>query len=387
MTKKYFLLSTLLLSLVIIGCKSTPKQSEKEIISTISLVFAGDIMAHKPNYNMKNYNKIWQGISDIVKDSDLAFANLEAPVCDELPYSTYPNFNMHSDYPQAAIDAGFNVFSIINNHSNDQGLQGIKGTIDWAQKIENKTKDSERPVIINGLNEIPNSPVSYKLIHKGEWTILFCAITEILNRPDYRSYMNYVVSSKSGWEEFSKYILKVREENPCDLLILSIHTDEPEYISPVSLRRKEYYYKLLDECGVDIIYTNHPHIIRERELIGNSQTNYLNKAIIYGNGNLISGQRWEPDFDNPSNPRDDTGDGFIWKLTFCKSSTEISPFIKKSEPFYITTYINTAWEFVIQKLDDNFIEYLNEIGRKKWAGYIKRRKQISEQTKETIIWQ
>ena len=384
--KKTVYFSIILLPLVFSGCKSSPKIPEAPVQHNISLVFAGDIMAHKPNYNMKKYSKIWAGISDIITDCDYAFANIEAPVCDSIPFSTYPNFNMNSSYPQAAIDAGFNVFSVINNHSNDQGLEGIKGTISWANTIENHTKNSHRPVYVSGLNEIPHSPISYKIIKNENWTILYSAVTEILNRPDFRSYMNYVVSSKSGCEEFSGYLKELRENNPCDLFIVSIHTDEPEYIAPVAQKRKEYYYNLLNNAGVDVIYTNHPHIIRERELIGDAQSKVLRKAIIYGNGNVISGQRWEPDFQNPENPRDDTGDGFIWKLTFTKTNLDPEPVITKSEPFYITTYINTAWEFVIQKLDENFISYLNETGRTGWAKYIQARKEISEKTKETIIW-
>ena len=61
--------------------------------------------------------------------------------------------------------------------------------------------------------------------------------------------------------------------------------------------------------------------------------------------------------------------------------------INETKPYYITTYINTAWEFVTKKLDQDFIDYLNEVDRKKWATYIQKRKEICESTKENIIWQ
>ena len=343
-------------------------------------------MAHKPNYNMKDYSKIWKDITPLISEADLSFANIEAPVCNELPFSPFPNFNMQESYPQAAINAGFNVFSLVNNHTNDQGLEGIKATLEWAEKTEKKYEESERPLYFCGINKNPGENISYKIIKNGKWKILFVAVSEILNRPDYRSYLNYIVATQKNWDAFTDYLVKLREENPCDLMILSIHTDEPEYVLPVAKKRKNWYHELTDKC-VDVVWTNHPHIVREREFIGNKTSGKLEKVIIYGNGNVISGQRWEPDFQNPSNPRDDTGDGFLMKVTFCKEKKSPEPYIESTENFFITTYINTAWEFVIKFLDENFIDYLNDSGRTKWAEYIKSRKKITEEIKETTIWQ
>lgn len=385
--KKFVFFSFIVSSLLLYSCQTTNKVEDEQIkTESISLLFAGDIMAHKPNYNMKDYSKIWKEIKPLVSGCDLSFANIEAPVNDNLPFSPYPNFNMQASYPLAAIDAGFNVFSLINNHTNDQGLEGIQGTRQWAVETEKKLSSSSRPVYFCGINEKPKEPISYKIITKNNWKILFIAVTEILNRPDYRNYLNYIVASNQNWNEFMEYLKAIKAENPCDLTILSIHSDEPEYILPVRKIRSEYYHQLTD-LGVDIVWTNHPHIVREREIIGNKETQHLENVIIYGNGNVISGQRWEPDFENPSNPRDDTGDGMLMKITFERSSFEPDPYISSTQTFLITTYINTAWEFVIRFLDDNFISYLKESGREKWAAYIQARKSITEKIKETTIWQ
>lgn len=367
------------------SCKSLPETEKTEEPERLTLLFAGDIMAHRANYSMKNYSKIWKDIKPLVSGADFSFANIEAPVNKNLPFSPYPDFNMQPSYPEAAIDAGFNVFSLVNNHTNDKGLEGINETRKWGEKIEEDSKLSERPVYFCGINKTPGEKISYKIIRKGNWKILFVAVTEILNRPDYRSYLNYVAASKKNWDEFSEYLVQIRKENPCDLMILSIHTDEPEYILSAGQKRKSYYRSLISK-GVDVIWSNHPHIVREREFFGENETKLLKNAIIYGNGNTISGQRWEPDFKNPENPRDDTGDGMILKLVFQKNSRQETS-IEKIETHFITTYINTAWEFVIKFLDDDFIRYLEDIGRTEWAEYIQARKKITENIKETTIWQ
>lgn len=384
MSFKYFYAITAAV-FFLFSCKSLPETEKTEEPERLTLLFAGDIMAHRPNYSMKNYSKIWKDIKPLVSGADFSFANIEAPVNKNLPFSPYPDFNMQPSYPEAAIDAGFNVFSLVNNHTNDKGLEGIKETRKWAEKIEEDSKHSERPVYFCGINKSPGEKISYKIIRKGNWKILFVAVTEILNRPDYRSYLNYVVANKKNWEEFSEYLVQIRKENPCDLMILSIHTDEPEYILSAGQKRKSYYRSLISK-GVDVIWSNHPHIVREREFFGENETKLLKNAIIYGNGNTISGQRREPDFKNPENPRDDTGDGMILKLVFQKNSRQETS-IEKIETHFITTYINTAWEFVIKFLDDDFIRYLEDIGRTEWAEYIQARKKITENIKETTIWQ
>ena len=381
-----FFYSVVFISFFVFSCKTLPKNETMEEPARISLLFAGDIMAHRPNFNMKDYHKIWKSIKPLVSNADFSFANIEAPVDKNLPFSPYPNFNMRPTYPEAAIDAGFNVFSLVNNHTNDQGLEGIRETLNWGNIIEENTKDSARPVYFCGINEKPDGKISYKIIQKEKWKILFVAVTEILNRPNYRSYLNYISANKKSWQEFSEYLVQLRQENPCDIMILAIHTDEPEYVQAVEQKRKNYYHSLSFEC-VDVIWANHPHIVREREFIGDKETKLLKNAIIYGNGNTISGQRWEPDFENPANPRDDTGDGMMMEIVFRKDKQNPKPYIEKTETYFVTTYINTAWEFIIRFLDDDFIKYLNDVGRTKWAEYIQARKKITENIKETTIWQ
>lgn len=345
------------------------------------MLFAGDIMAHSENYSMSDYNNIWTDVKNLISEHDLAFANLEAPVDDDLPYSSYPKFNMKSAYVQAVINAGFDVFSLVNNHSIDQGLKGIISTRQWAENLESH---SENKLYFSGIKETKEGNLSYKIIQKNGWKILFCAITEILNEYNLSGYLNFINYTENGRTNFKQLVEKINSDNNPDLFILSIHSNEPEYKFEINEKRKNYYHELLDS-GVDIIWANHPHVVRERELLGEKETKRLSQLILYGNGNTISGQRRNPRFDLPQNARDNTGDGVLFSITFEKD-IDGKVFITKSNPFYITTYINTNNEFVLKKLDDEFIQYLKDNNRLKWVNYISERKKITESTKESIIW-
>ncbi|MCI6186095.1 MAG: CapA family protein [Spirochaetia bacterium] len=355
----------------------------------IKLLFAGDIMAHTNNYHISSFDKIWRDIKYLIDGNDLVFANIEAPVDTTKPVSNYPNFNMPQNYVQAAVDAGFNVFSLCNNHSNDQYLDGIKETLKTVERIcELAAKNAPpRSLYFSGLKNSKESEFSYNIIEKSGWKILFLPMTELLNRPDFSEYINYVKTDDASRNEFIDYVKKLREKNPCTIFILSFHTAEPEYTRNITSRQEKFYKELIKN-GVDIIWANHAHIIKNRKIIVDTETN-CDKLIMYANGNTISGQRRNPDLTskNPNGERDNTGDGLFYKVTL-KKDNKGSVKIKKCEPIFITTYINTANEFVLKPLNQDFVNYLYSVPRTNWAKYIERRININQEaTKDLIEWQ
>ena len=355
----------------------------------IKLLFAGDIMAHTNNYHISSFDKIWRDVKYLIDGNDLVFANIEAPVDTTKPVSSYPNFNMPQNYVQAAVDAGFNVFSLCNNHSNDQYLDGIKETLKTVDRIcEQAAKNATpRSLYFSGLKNSKESEFSYNIIEKSGWKILFLPMTELLNRPDFSEYINYVKTDDASRNEFIDYVKKLREKNPCTIFILSFHTAEPEYTRNITSRQEKFYKELIKN-GVDIIWANHAHIIKNRKIIVDTETN-CDKLIMYANGNTISGQRRNPDLTskNPNGERDNTGDGLFYKVTL-KKDNKGSVKIKECEPIFITTYINTANEFVLKPLNQDFVNYLYSVPRTNWAKYIERRININQEaTKDLIEWQ
>lgn len=355
---------------------------------TITLLFGGDIMAHSVNYNITSYDKIWRDVKDITMKADLTFGNIEAPVDTTLDPSSFPNFNMPKQYVQAAIDAGFDVFSLCNNHTNDQALNGIKETIKTTDLLTAEALQNNHFIYFSGLKATPESPLSFNYIDRNGWKIIFLPITEILNRPNYSSYINYVNPDNASHQKLIEQIKSMKAEYPCDLFILSVHANEPEYTRVVS-DSQEAFYKSLLEAGVDIIWANHAHIIKNRKVIVNTKT-HRDQLIMYANGNTISGQRTKPDFSskNPNGERDNTGDGLLYKVTLRKNKNTGSLKIQKAEPIFITTYINTAYEYVIKPLNQDFVNYLYDVPRTNWAKYIERRIIINQDaTKDLIEWQ
>ena len=362
-------------------------QEEKKDYS-LKITFGGDIMAHKPNYLIDDFSKIWSGIKDCLADSDLNIANLEAPVAQELGFDTYPTFNMEESYPNAAIDAGWNVFSLANNHTNDKFLKGIQGTFDYFSRLEalnEKKPEGQRKIYACGIKNKANGELTYRIIECKEWKILFVAITEILNRPNSQEYIDYISPTAAAREKFKKEIIALKEKANCDFFILSVHSSEEEYKASIPESRRTWYKELLD-CGADVVFANHPHVTRAWEFYGDEEDFTNRKLVMYGLGNVISAQRTDPCFENPAKPRDDTGDGVLVHITIDKDKDN-KPYIKNTSHTYITTYKTPEAKYIIKVLDDNLIKEFEDAGNLKQANYFKARKKITSKFKGTTLWQ
>ena len=387
MHKKFYLIPFFVL--VFFSCTTTQVEQTKRPDfpqKNLNIVICGDIMCHTQNFKTKDFNDIWKGIRDVTLNSDLTIANLEAPVCDDRPFENYPTFNMQSSYPQAAIDAGINVMTVANNHTNDQGEDGIISTAAWMKEIQEKYKDSKRPVYMNGLKtdvstkqKASKSPVSYNYFTVKDYKVLFFGITQILNTQNYIERINYFPHTEKGKAALLEQVKLLREKNPCDVFILAIHADEPEYTLDIFKERRDFYLELLD-AGVDVLWANHPHVPKPVEFIKNKDKKAPDKVILYSTGNTISGQRHKPNYENPRAIREYTGDGFLISLSIAKDKKGLS--ITGSYTDYITTFVDENRSFVIKIIGKDFYDYLDEKNLVNWKNYLIEREKALNEIKE-----
>ena len=361
-------------------------------IPALQLTFAGDLMAHAVNFNMSAYDLIYTDVEKILHNDDLSFVNIETPICDALPLSTYPCFNVHTPYLRAAIGAGFDVLSLANNHTNDHGKIGIDGTLAAVRTVQKERYASEispRLLIFSGLKDSDNDRIQVTpLVYKG-WNILFCSVTEILNSYDSsKDRLYYSAPTKQGRSALISLIKEARKRYPCDLFILGLHLNEPEYGRTVS-EAKKAWFKQLGEAGVDIIWAHHPHVMQSWETITVERPLLLRKAAstgytgisdlkeaavseqckvfcMYSMGNFISGQRWHTRYDEPAFYREYTGDTVLLQLTCTRNKAGRADF--SVLPMLITQYNEPEYP-VVKRFTQDWIETLGEKEKK----YFKKR--------------
>jgi len=360
----------------------TPEKSlQIQPRSPLVLTFCGDLMCHNENANTSSFSEIYKDIEPIILNDTLTFANLETPVNDELPFSGFPAFNVKNSYVDAAINAGIDVFSLANNHSNDGNLASILKTIEYFNSVQNKG------IYFAGIHQKSDSKessLSYQIIKKNGWRIIFASYTQILNRMTALDYIDYYPNTKIANDALKKQLIHLNNTYEHDIFILSVHCNEPEYVIEVPQAQKEWYTEL-QNCGVDIIWANHPHILQEWECFADKQGN-CDSMVMYSLGNLISGQRrpW-PNTEHPEDILEYTGDSVLMQLTIVDNykKTDKTFKIQKIKPIYITTHI-TKWQgdYLIKQLTPEFIDSMPEYLQK----YYTKRLELIKQIKGKIIY-
>ncbi len=272
----------------------TPKPS-------LSLTFAGDIMAHEVNFTQPPYGAIYDEVRDILKADDYSFANLEFSIDDSKPMTGSPKeesplFNIHSDYIQAAIDGGFDVFSNANNHSCDHGAASVSATIRAMKTLSETT-----PIYYSGMHEASEKDFAVTTIQHGPWKIGYLAVTGIMNENDGVDMVNRILykSSEAKRKAFITYLESVTPDY--DMFILSAHVGT-EYLTEPAQIQKEFFLEIL-KAGVTIIWGNHPHVLQPWEKV---VVNGSNRLIMHSVGNFISGQVTEINLAKPEHIKSGT---------------------------------------------------------------------------------
>ena len=175
----------------------------------------------------------------------------------------------------------------------------------------------------------------------------------------------------------------MKSKHPCDVFILGLHCEEPEYVLEISKTQKKLYKELLDS-GVDILWANHPHTPKPIEWITDPKDGKLKKIIFYANGNTISSQRYRPNFNNPASMREYTGDGFLVQLQLIKTKNGIV--IENAKLNFITNIVDENKNILIKKLNKDLYDQLDSSGNSQLKNYLKKREELLKQIEGTLPW-
>jgi len=288
-----------------------PGSSEQKV----SLLFMGDIMGHDSqilsaeNFESKTYDytEVFRYIRPILSDADFAAANLEVTLAGP-PYKGYPRFSSPAALAAACMDAGIDCLVTANNHSADQGNEGIRSTINRLDSIG---------ILHTGtfINKASRDSLQPLVIEKGGISIALLNYTYGTNGIPVQSPEIVNMLKK---DLITSDIEKTKDLNP-DIIVLCLHwgTEYDTVPSKDQVYMAEYFFSK----GVDIIIGSHPHVIQK--MVWYRDNGVLkNKAVVYSLGNFISNQR---------KPKTDGGSMVRIELTKTDSTILIS-----DAGFYLT---------------------------------------------------
>jgi hypothetical protein len=221
----------------------------------------GDIMLSRligEKYEKTNYNIVSNDVKQKLRKSDYVIANLESPILDSDDDFDHLVFNAKKETLKEFDFVDF--FSLANNHINDCGEEGIKGTI---KALEEQRFDYNGVFIDN-----------YKpfVFEKNNQKFAIFTCTDMMNVP--------IKHSLKVPDINDAYILKLLRQykNEGFIIIVYAHMGQlfTRYPNPLIRQISKKYC----DNGADIVLTVHPHVLGGIE-------EYKGKKIIYSLGDFV----------------------------------------------------------------------------------------------------
>lgn len=259
------------------------------------ILCAGDLMCepHMSEASFFNgeydFRPCFKQIAPVLRNSDLALANLETMVTDLVPYAHtvhrvkhHTGTRYHCNAPVAYLDAlryaGFDGFAMANNHCADGGYEGL---VDTINNVDGRGfmrtgvfKNAEEPrTLLVDVNGIRLGILSYtEHINRN-------LDTEILTAEGCEVMMNRFT------EEKLKRDIQTARESGAEFIICYMHVLGKEYSHEV-LPRQRSLVKLVANAGVDCVMCSHTHSIQEYEAVKTDDGRHV--PVVHSLGNFIT---------------------------------------------------------------------------------------------------
>ena len=269
------------------------------------LLAAGDIMSHMPQVedayvaetDSYDYTHMFADAAPLIGAADYAVGNLETVLGGGPTYSGYPNFSSPDALAAAAKDAGFDLLATANNHTRDQGVDGIFRTLDVLDSLglkhvgtyRTKQERSENHgAVVADLNGIRIAFLCYTYGLNGYSLPEDQKFAANIFNIDYTTTL-----VDFDYDLVSADMAAARALN-ADLIAVMMHWGVEYTNTPTSYQKETAEY--LVEQGADIILGGHPHVLEPYETITVTDVNGNEKSgfVIYSMGNFISNQQYDP---------------------------------------------------------------------------------------------
>ena len=329
----------------------------------LRLTFAGDLMAHRPINAMTDYGVALRDLAPSLHNADLAFVNVEFVVDPSRPLTGYPNFNGSIDYVRAAIDVGFDLFSLANNHTLDYHTAGAVATNASFVGLAREHGigfSGLGTAIVGSRRGHPFPPPVIRTVRGAR--VGFVSVSQFSNVFWNDAYRQMVVVDASNRAQFLRYLESV--DQAVDLLVVSYHGDaDDEYHLNVGADKRRVMESFI-AAGADIVWGHHPHVIQEWSypVVAGAR-----KLVLFSTGNLLSSQgtrlhRTDPD---PENVWANTHDGYLFHVTVeivpgAATVTALEP-----EPIFQRRLADGSAATVVQP----FAALMNSERRPGWRSY------------------
>lgn len=268
-------------------------------IKPVHIIAVGDILLDRgvgEYIEESGYDYPYAGIKEEIIKGDIAIANLECPLTDsgnavlKRPELIFKGSKLNGS---ALKGAGFNLLNLANNHTMDQGREGLTNTIKVLKSSG---------IVTLGAGMTRSEARKPVFIEKGNTRIGFLGYSDF--PPEGYMYdENKADVARVDMKSLGEEVKAAREQ--CDFLVVSFHWGKEFDFYPGDRQREMAHAAV--ENGAGLIIGHHPHVLQRVE-------EYKGKLIFYSLGNFVF-DRQLPKGTDESVIIDITVDGGGWKET------------------------------------------------------------------------
>ncbi|SCY81796.1 CapA family protein [Alkaliphilus peptidifermentans] len=269
------------------------KDDSFQINNTITITAGGDLSSSEM-ITPENTINLWDDVESFYFAADIVCANLESPIVPSKPAVgvpsmclTAPKLNTTPEMFERFISGGrgVNFFATANNHSLDQGEKGIIDTLDFLDSKgyghvgTARTKEEQWDIPVFDKDGIKVAFISYTYCLNGEDSIPgkeYMVNNLRLNKPD------------TDISLIQKHV-KIARDKGADMVVAMLHWSLEFETYPIENIIKMGHSIM--ECGVDIIFGGHPHVVQPLEkyrFYDPIQKRHKEGLIVYSLGELVS---------------------------------------------------------------------------------------------------
>lgn len=261
------------------------KEEAQDSLIYLSITTVGDLMCHSSQYQYaKNedgsydFLPVYDLVKDYLSEADFTVANLETVLASTTKsFSGYPQFNTPNEYADALKSVGFDALFTTNNHSYDQGENGVLRTLDELKK---------RNIPAIGTFNSPEDRDSVRVFDIKGFKIGVLAYTQFSNItvPESKKFLvNHIDSAL-----IAKDIRQARAKG-AELVLVNLHWGAEYQRFPNEYQRTIGSY--IASLGADIIFGEHPHVLQPVTFLKTGAGTSLDSCLLaYSLGNFISAQ-------------------------------------------------------------------------------------------------
>lgn len=258
--------------------------------TTVSFTALGDNLIHSSIYNQAakrytlnggsgtgyDFEYAYEGVADLLDDADITVINQETLICnDKYAPSTYPRFNSPKALGDHMKQLGVDVFTIANNHTLDMGTDGLEACLDYYE---------ENDMVCVGAYRNKEDRADIRIVERNGIKVSFLCYTEYLNGLSLPEGSPLEIG-RTGDKELIKSEIEAAKKLS-DICVVSLHWGLEN--STVTEDYQREFAAELAEWGADVIIGNHPHVLREIDIIEKSDGSSC--ICAYSLGNFISAQ-------------------------------------------------------------------------------------------------